>query len=197
MAGDRFTRATLLIDTANAADPNRLVHRGEERPKELLHAELASQWVRRLRPDADEALLLAARAHHLRRWELPRSEYPEGRPGYLRWRRVLQQRHADAVAEILRVVGYETETVERVQDLVRKRGLGRDADVQAIEDALCLVFLETQLEDFAGKHPHEKGVEVLRKTLKKMSDEATLLAHGLDLAEGARELLEEALRASG
>ena len=37
-------------------------------------------------PAATEAQVLAARAHHLRRWVVPRTSYPEGRAGYLRWR---------------------------------------------------------------------------------------------------------------
>jgi hypothetical protein len=193
MAKSRFERAVEAIDAANASDPNTLVHAGEDRPKELLHAELVTAWVERLRPEANEALLLAARAHHLRRWELPRSDYPAGRPGYLRWRRALQQRHADGATRILADLGYAPDTIERVRDLIFKRGLGRDPDTQAIEDALCLVFLETQLEDFAAKHAREKGIEVLRKTLRKMSDEAVELAGGLDLGKPARGLLEEAL----
>ena len=46
------------------------------RPKEQAHAEMMSEWVARLDPDADEAQLLAARAHHLRRWAIPRAELP-------------------------------------------------------------------------------------------------------------------------
>src|SRR5690606_21022642 len=121
------------------------------RPKELAHAELMTEWVRRLDPDPSEAQLLAARAAHLRRWGTPRSSYPDGRAGYLRWRRDLQQQHADEVGAILERVGYDPATVERVQQLVTKRGLGIDPAVQVHEDALCLVFLETQLADTAAK----------------------------------------------
>lgn len=89
----RFEQAVAAIDAANADDPDTLVWAGEERPKEQLHAELMTRWVRRLDPEATEAQLLAARAHHLRRWALPRGEYPEGRAGYLRWRKDLNRRH--------------------------------------------------------------------------------------------------------
>ena len=77
---DRFAAAIAAIDRANAADPNRLVVDGVSRPKEQAHAELMTAWVQRLDPGADEAQLLAARAHHLRRWELPRRTYPAGSP---------------------------------------------------------------------------------------------------------------------
>jgi hypothetical protein len=187
--GGRLARAFAAIDGANAGDPNRLVVRGEELPKELAHAELVTEWVRRLEPGAGDALLLAARAHHLRRWTIPRASYPEGRSGYLRWRKALHEQHARDVGAILTDVGYDEPTIARVQDLVRKRGLGRDAEVQVLEDALCLVFVETQLMDLAARVDADKMVDVVRKTLVKMSPRAIALAGELDLPPEARDLL--------
>lgn len=196
---DRFQRAIAAIDAANADDPNTIVVRGEARPKEQAHAELMTEWVRRLRPDAPVALLLAARAHHLRRWALPRADYPEGRAGYLRWRKELHRRHADDVARILVDVGYDEGTVARVQALVAKRdqparGVSEDRDARALEDALCLVFLETQFADLAARLDEDKTVDVVRKTLVKMSDEAKALASTLPLRPGEVAVLERAVR---
>lgn len=192
---DRFERAIAAIDAANAADPNTLVVGGEARPKELAHAEMVTEWVRRLRPDASEALLLAARAHHLRRWAVPRSAYPEGRAGYLRWRRDLHERHAAEAGEILRGAGYDEATIARVGAIIRKRNLSSDPEVQALEDALCLVFLETQFADLAARTERAKMVDIVRKTAKKMSPEG--IRHAVALAaalgEAERAILEEAL----
>ncbi len=193
MEEGRLPRAIEAIDAANAADPNRILVEGREQPKELAHAELVTEWVRRLRPEAGEALLLAARAHHLRRWAVPRSTYPEGRAGYLRWRRDLHERHAAETSEILRDAGYDEATVARVGDIVRKRNLKSDPEVQTLEDALCLVFLQTQFHDLASRLEHAKTVDVVRKTLNKMSDEAKRQALALPLAHEDAALLEEAL----
>ena len=194
MAGDRFTRAIAAIDAANAADPHRILIRGLERPKELAHAELVTEWVEKLEPDASEALLLAARAHHLRRWSIPRNTYPNGRSGYLRWRKALHEQHAREVAEILVDAGYDEATISRVQDLVRKRGLGRDPEVQVLEDALCLVFVETQLLALAERvGDDDKMTDVIRKTLVKMSPAAIELAKGVALPPGDEALLARAL----
>lgn len=191
---DRFERAVAAIDAANADDPSRLVVRGEDRPKELAHAELVTGWVRRLRPDASEALLLAARAHHVRRWEIPRDSYPDGRSGYLRWRRALHDLHARIAGAILEDAGYDPPSVERVQTIVRKRDLARDPDVQALEDALCLVFLETQFDALADRLDDDKMDDVVRKTLVKMSDDGKRLALELDLGDEERAALARALR---
>jgi hypothetical protein len=193
---EQFARAIAAIDARNADDPNTIVIDGAAQPKELAHAELVTQWVRKLRPDASEALLLAARGHHLRRWTVPRASYPAGRSGYLKWRRDLHRRHADELGAILHECGYDDATIDRVGALVRKEGLGRtpdDADVQALEDALCLVFLETQFGEVAARLDDEKMVDVLAKTAKKMSPAALELAAALPMDDTGRALLARAL----
>ncbi len=192
MTETRFERAIAAIDAANAADPNQVQVRGAARPKELAHAELVTRWVRRLRPDPGPELLLAARAHHICRWVIRRSSYPTGRAGYLRWRRALHDLHAKRVGEVLAAVGYDEATILRVQDLVRKRGLGADPEVQTLEDALCLVFIEMQLHELAGHLDNDKTIDVVTKTLRKMSDEAVRLATTIDLLPGDRALIERA-----
>ena len=189
---DRFARAIAAIDAANAADPNTLSWDGVTRPKELVHAELVSRWIERLAPDASEALRLAGRAHHLRRWTLPRTDYPEGRAGYHRWRHELQRRHAEEAGELLRQAGYDEATITRVGELVCKRGLGRDPEVQRLEDALCLVFVETQLGTFAARHDPAKVLDILVKSLRKMSASGRAAAAAIQLGETERELLARA-----
>ncbi len=195
--GERLERAFAALDAANAADPQQLDHRGARRPKELLQAELATHFLGRLAPDAGELLRLAARAHHLRRWEIPRSRYAAGRQGYHQWRRALQDFHAEALAPVLERAGYPAAAIQRVQALVRKQGLGSDPEVQLLEDALCLVFLETELEAVAEKLPPARLDAVLERTLRKMSARGRDEARCCELSPRARELLERALGALG
>jgi hypothetical protein len=191
-APDRLARALAAIDAANAGDPSRVVVRGATRPKELAHAELVTEWVHALASEPSEALQLAARAHHVRRWEIPRDSEPEGRAGYHRWRKALHAHHARVVREILSGLGYEAATIARVEALVQKTGLGRDPEVQVLEDALCLVFLETQFHDLAARLDEEKLEGVVRKTLRKMSPDGIRHARALPLAASDRALLERA-----
>jgi hypothetical protein len=189
----RLSRALAAIDAANADDPQTLSVRGAQRPKELAHAELVSEWVAALLPDASEPLRLAARAHHVRRWEIARGAYPEGRAGYHRWRKALQAHHAEILGRILEEAGYDEATAARAQALVRKQGLGRDPEVQVLEDALCLVFLETQFRALAERLDEEKLLDVTRKTLRKMSEQAIARAASLPLDARSRALLERAV----
>jgi hypothetical protein len=193
---DRLAAALAAIDAANADDPNVITVDGVERPKELAHAELMTRWIRTLDPDCSEEQIVAARAHHLRRWTIPRASYPDGRAGYLRWRTALKRQHGDDVGAILRGAGYDDESVARVQAIVTKRGLGQDHAVQVHEDALCLVFLETQLDELASRMGDDKTVDILQKTAKKMSPAGLEAARGLQFSPPASALLERALAAS-
>jgi hypothetical protein len=188
-----LNRGLAAIDAVNAADPVRIVHEGQEQAKEIVHAGRMTHWVTELDPEATDAQLLAARAHHLRRWVSPRDRYPEGRNGYLRWRADHRKREAAEVGDLLTDVGYDADTVERVQAIVAKKGLGRDPQVQTHEDALCLTFLELQLDPLAHQLGAPQAVDVLRKTAKKMSPAAVALAAGLPLSDEGRHLLLAAL----
>ena len=190
---DRLARALAAIDAANADDPRTIVVDGVERPKEQAHAEMMTRWVRTLAPGCSDEQLLAARAHHLRRWSISRDDYPPGRAGYLRWRTALRRQHAGDVAAILRDAGYDDASIGRVQDIVRKVGLGRDPEVQVHEDALCLVFLETQYDELAGRLDDDKMIDILRKTAGKMSPEGLAAAGSLPLSSSGAALLERAL----
>lgn len=189
----RFRRAIAAIDTANAEDPNSVVIDGVEQPKERAHAELMTQWVYDLDPHAGAEQLVAARAHHLRRWEMPRDGYPEGRAGYLRWRTDQRRRHTQQVAALLIDVGYDRPFIERVQQIIGKVDLRNDPAVQTHEDALCLVFLRTQLDQLASRLGDSHVEQVVRKSAAKMSDRGVAAAAGLPLSDHGRLLLQRAL----
>lgn len=190
----RFEQAIAAFDAANAEDPHRLVVGNEPRPRELVHAERLSAWVERLAPNASEALRLAARCQHIRRWQIPRASYPAGRVGYLQWRTELARFHADTAASILEELGYEREIIDAVRRINVKQGLRSNPDTQTMEDALCLEFLESEFEDFARKHPPEKVIEIVQKTWKKMSTRGQELALNLPLSEPALALVTRALQ---
>jgi len=185
--------AFAAVDAANAGDPNAVVVRGERRPKEQAHAELAVEWVRRLVSEPSDALLLAARAHHVRRWEIPRRSQPDGRAGYLAWKRSLQQHHAAVAGRVLADAGVDAATIERVQALVKKQRLKSDPEVQALEDALCLVFVETQFGALTAQLGDDHMVEVVAKTLRKMTPAGREAAIGLPLDDAAVRIVGQAL----
>ena len=165
----RFRNALSRMDEINSKDPNFWDWNGRKFPRELVFSLFHYNKVIELDPGASEALLLAARGQHICRWESPRSDYPDGRVGYLKWRADLKKFHAKKNAEVLEACGYSASIVDRVQALNLKEAIKTDEECQLLEDALCLVFLEQQFEQLANSHSEEKIISILQKTAKKMS----------------------------
>jgi hypothetical protein len=188
-----LTAAFAAIDAANAVDPNIIVWRDERWPRAQLQGVLATEWTEQLDPRASDDVLLAARAHHVRRWSIARASYPDGRVGYLRWRRALKEVHAEVVAEILPDAGISADSIARVQALVRKEGLGHDPETQLVEDAICLTFLETQFEELAARVDRDRLVTAVQKTVEKMSERAVALVAQTRISPTARAALDDAL----
>jgi len=193
MTPGRYERAIEAIDAANREDPAREVYLGRELPRELVYSLRMTAWLERLDPTAPEALRLAVRAQHLRRFKISRDSYPEGRHGYLRWRLDCQQMHATEASRILEEESYDQETIDCVQSLIMKHQIHDNPPSQTVEDAACLVFLEGYLADFSRKHDEEKLIGILRKTWRKMSPQAQDLAMQIDLEPGLQALVKKAL----
>jgi hypothetical protein len=188
-----FERALAALDARHARDPRRVTVDGEAVPRELWHAGRMSAWLARLDAAPDERVQLAVRGQHLQRWEVPREDYPEGRVGYLTWRRDQGRRAGEIAAGLMREAGYADEDAEAVARMIRKQGLGREAGTQAVEDCACLVFLENYFGDFSRQVDHDRLIRIVRMTWKKMSPRAHELALGLPMSDEARALVEEAL----
>ena len=183
------------FDSAHLEDENRVTEAGRETTRALRYHERLTFWVKVLSQRPSEALLLASRCQHLRRGAVPRRDYPEGRRGYLRWRTALAERHALEAGRILADCGYSSEMVERVGDLLLKKGLKSDPEVQLFEDAICLVFIEEELTSFVARHEEAKVIRVLAKTWRKMSERGR--EQGLRLTDRlpreVRELVKRAI----
>ena len=189
----RFERALAAFDSVNAGDPNLEEVNGESLPHELVDARRVSSWVDKLRPSASEVLRLASRCQHIKRWEKPRDSYPKTRVGYLQWRQELKKFHAATAAEILREIGYDEGVIQEVSELNLKKGLAAGGDVQVLEDALCLTFLEFEFQTFLIKVSEERMIGILRKTWGKMSEEGRQRALQLSFPEEGLRLIQLAL----
>jgi hypothetical protein len=190
-----YAIARQLIDAAHSADPKQV----GDRPAELVYADRMEAWLLQLAPASSELLRLAARCQHLERWTVPRNSYPEGRAGYLTWRKFLYGKQAARARELLVQGGVSSQEGDDAASWVAKSGLQINPNTQLLEDAACLVFLENEISTFAAEHaeyPREKFVTIVAKTWRKMSQAARDAATGIGLPPALAEILREAVRAS-
>ena len=191
---DKLHIAFEAFDNYNKQDPFVFTWEGVSYPQEYFLALKLHEWVLKLDPNAGEELLLASRSQHIGRWESPRETYPMDREGYLKWRKDLAHFHADKAADIMRRVGYSEDIIERARQIILKQKIKVDNDVQTMENALCLVFLQFQYEEFLHKHSPEKVVNILRKSLIKMDAHGHQFALGLNYSELGMQYINEALQ---
>ena len=193
MSTERTEKAFELLDSYNKQDPNCIIWDGISYPAEYFYALQLYEWVKKLEPQAGEDLLLASRCQHIGRWKIPRDQYPPGKVGYYKWRNDLAKFHADTAGRLLSEAGYHEEEINAVRHILLKENLRKDIVVQVMENALCLVFLQFQYEDFITRHDDQMVIRILKKTWGKMTGPGKEAALSLEFGEKGKALLIMAL----
>lgn len=186
---DRLVKAIAAFDAYNKNDSTNVEYNGQLISKELLYAQRMSERLQQYAPNSPEHLQLAARCQHIGRWEIGRGSYPTGRKGYLQWRNAVNLHHASLAEIILRQCNYDQELIDKVKFLLLKKQLQQNTESQLLEDIICLVFIEYYLEEFAAKHDDEKVIDIVRKTMLKMSPTSIAAVSQINLPEKLNRLL--------
>lgn len=186
--------AFAAFDAYNNQDPNRISIGSEKLSKETLYGLRMSIRLNRYKPDASAQVKLAARSQHIGRWEMARNSFPMDRAGYLKWRSQLAIHHAKTAGGILTNLGYEEELIDKVKFLLQKKQLKQNEETQLLEDVIFLVFVEHYLEAFAAKHTDEKVIDIITKTLKKVTTKAIETSRGIQVSERMARLIGEAAK---
>lgn len=189
----KLEEAFALIDKKNAEDQILESWQGKMQPRELIYGLRMTEWLNTLNPEASEELQIAVRGQHITRWVIPRKYFPKGKVGYFNWRNELKKHHATEVGKCLVELGYSIEFIERVKFLIQKKNLMKDVESQMLEDTACLVFLQFYFEDFSNTEVEEKMIDIVKKTWKKMSDDAKAHALRISMSDACLEIVKSAI----
>ncbi len=173
-----------------ALDPRRVHWQDSELPYQLAEAAALQYYIEKLEPAPSIALQLAAHCQHLRRFSYPRNAFPEGRIGYLAWRRDASRRSAAEAAEILDSIALPPDVILQVTSIVTKTDRTHNPDVQTMQDALGLSFLRLDAPTFCAKHTEAEVQRILQRTWLKTSSRARALAVEEPFAEPVRAWLK-------
>ncbi len=197
MTTQKLNNTLSAIDEINSQDPNTIMLNGISKAKELVYGQQMTDCLKQYWPEANELLQIAVRAQHIKRWQLKRTEFAEGKAGYYQWRIAQGKFHAELTASTMLQNGYENEQAEQCASIIRKENLKTNSDSQTLEDVACLVFLMHYFNDFAAKYTEQdneaKIVRIVQLTWKKMSDEAHDIALTLTLPEHLAVIVTKAL----
>jgi hypothetical protein len=197
MTLEKLKNTLSAIDEINSQDPNTVMLDGTDQAKELVYGQQMSDCLKQYWPEANELLQIAVRAQHIKRWQLKRTEFAEGKAGYYQWRIAQGKFHAELTSSIMCEQGYSVSEAEQCAAIIRKENLSTSKDSQTLEDVACLVFLMHYFDEFAAKYTEQdneaKIVRIVQLTWKKMSDNAHDIALGLTLPEHLAVIVNKAL----
>jgi hypothetical protein len=197
MTSSRLTAVLTAIDNINSEDPHQTIIDGHSQPNELLYGQYMSNCIEQYFPQSNELLKIAVRAQHIKRWDLKRNAFAEGKAGYYQWRIEQGRLHAQLTKSLMLDNGYDETEAESTACMLRKEKLKTNNDTQTLEDVACLVFLQYYFDAFAATYTEQdneaKIIRIVKKTWGKMSDRGHEIALSLTLPDHLAALVGKAL----
>jgi hypothetical protein len=126
--------------------------------KNIKHLERTAYWLEKLKPDADEAMLITAISHDIERALRDSDKKPTTEQH--------QQKGAEIMGEFLEKQNAPRELIDKVKNLVSKHEIGGMDEENLVKDADSVSFLENQVDIFIACVPQETSKE---KTLEKFN----------------------------
>jgi hypothetical protein len=122
-----------------------------------VHSKNTLKWLLKLKPDADEALQIAALGHDIERAVQQRKVRREDFSNYDRFKAAHANNSAEILKEIMLHCGVEDETlIQEVYDLVRRHEVGGDPRSDLLKDADGISFFEVNLPLYYQRNDPEE-----------------------------------------
>ena len=180
-----YEAAKEFVKNSFAAVGNKLIQ---------LHLERTVNWLVKLYPEADEALLIAGVTHDIERAFREESVYQKmfnsdkafQDSAFLDYH---QQRSAKIITEFLKTLDCPTTLSEKIYHLVAHHETGGDSEADLLKDADSLSFFQTNVDLFVT-------VKVVESSIKKVSDKFTWMFERISSAKArdlCRPLYEDAM----
>jgi len=145
-----------------------------EVPEDYAHAKSVKEWVLKLRPDADWALLLAAFAHDIER-ALPQRKVVRSKfSSYNDFKNTHALNSAKIVQEILDKYPLSRKVKNKIISLIKNHELGqsKDSDLAILKDADSLSFFKLNLLAYAERNDESEIISRMIWGYKRLSKRA-------------------------
>ena len=140
---------------------------------DLEHARIVLKWVLRLKPDADEALKIAAIAHDIDRaitgiTEKDLKDYSQINV----FKKDHSLRSAQFIREILEKHGYDTQIISKVVHLVENHEFGGDNESDILRDADSIAYFEYNIPGYLKRNGKERTIGKIKFMYNRLSEKA-------------------------
>ena len=145
-----------IIDSFNKANKS----------SEIKHFLRTTHWLKELRPDADEALLVSAVAHDIERAYRQKDIFKKMvNAGYtdIEFYRLHEERSAEIIADFLKHQNADASFIERVKMLVSRHEDGGNDDQNLLKDADSLSFFENNVDRFVNEKVNETNKDKVKE----------------------------------
>ena len=191
ISDDLYIKTTEAINLVHTEDETLINDGAKTVASELVYSQRMLAMLEVFDKGSSKLLRLAVQCQHLRRWNIPRTNYSMDRRGYHQWRRAVMEYQLNQTREILIQNKVDIDDIDFILDGLSNQGNKAHATAQIIMDTACLVFIKWYLEAFAAKHEQKKVNDIMKKTMQKMSDKGISLVHSIDLNENVALILSK------
>jgi len=168
---------------------------GSSVPEDARHAENTLDWLLRLKPDADDALQIAALGHDIERALENRKVKQADFADYDMFKAAHARNSAEILRKIMEDCGVPEDLASEVCRLVCRHETGGDLRTDLTKDADSISFFEVNLPLYYKRHSHEEVLQRCVWGYRRLSERMQQIAQTLsyDNAE-LNVLLKEAIR---
>ena len=125
---------------------------GSSVPEDPVHSKNTLDWLLKLKPDADEALQIAALGHDIERAIDQRKVRREDFEHYDQFKAAHAHNSAEILKEVMLNCGVEETLMEQVYDLVNRHEVGGDERSDLLKDADSISYFEVNLPHYYNRH---------------------------------------------
>lgn len=163
---------------------------------EPMHSKLTLKWLLKLKPDADEALQIAALAHDIDRAVTGITETYDLKD-YSKideFKEEHAKRSAKIVSDLMKKFDYGKASIEKANQLVLNHEVGGNEETNALMDADGIAYFDYNIYTYFKKNGWEKTKNKVKFMYKRLSGKAKRIVKELDLKDKeVTKLFQEAV----
>ena len=141
-----------------------------------VHSKNTLEWLLKIKPDADQALQIAALGHDIERAIEQRKVRREDFEQYDRFKAAHAHNSAEILKEIMLDCGVVETLIEQVYNLVRRHEVGGDERSDLLKDADSISYFEVNLPHYYNRHGWEETKRRCLWGYKRLSEKMRTLA---------------------
>ena len=174
--------AELKTITKNASDKT-----------EYGHSQSVWQWVLKLKPDADDALQIAALGHDIDRSFDDLKKKRHDFATYDEYKKEHALLSAQITCEILRKHNFDKATIDKVRHLIENHEVGGKGDVEVLKEADSITFFN-DIPHYRQTHTQQETIDKIKFMYYRLNDKAKSMIKHMDFRDTeSAKLFSEAI----